>query len=440
MDLFDIAAEKQKKSNSPLAERMKPQTIDEVVGQEHILGKGKLLRRAIVADRIQSLILYGPPGTGKTSLAKVIANTTKSEFVKMNAVTSGIKDLRAVIDVAKQNMGMYQKRTIVFLDEIHRFNKAQQDGLLPHVEDGTIILIGATTENPYFEVNGALISRSMIFRLEPLKSDDIITIAKRAVSDDVRGVGMFDLEVHDEVYEFLAYYANGDARRALNSLELAALTTEARDGGLITIDISVIKECLQKKNIRYDKSGDSHYDVISAFIKSMRGSDPDAAIHYLARMIYAGEDPKFIARRIVIAASEDVGNADPNALTVATSAFNAVHMIGMPEARIILSQAVVYVASAPKSNASYMGINKAMQDIENKSVGEVPIHLRDAHYSGAKKLGHGVGYKYPHAFDGNFIPQQYLPDELDGTVYYEPTGNGYEKQISAYLRQLKSRD
>jgi len=437
MDLFDLQAEKQKESSAPLAERMKPEQINDIVGQAHILGEGKLLRRAILADRIQSLILYGPPGTGKTSLAKVIANTTKSEFVKMNAVTSGIKDLREVIGVAKHNMGMYHKRTIVFLDEIHRFNKAQQDGLLPHVEDGTIILIGATTENPYFEVNGALISRSMIFKLEPLQNSEIEEIAKRSLVDEIRGLGMFNLKVDEDVFSFLAYYANGDARRALNSMELAALTTEAAADGHIHINLEVIKECLQKKNIRYDKSGDSHYDVISAFIKSMRGSDPDGAIHYLARMIYAGEDPKFIARRIVIAASEDVGNADPNALTVATSAFQAVHMIGMPEARIILSQAAVYVASAPKSNASYVGINKALADIENKAVGEVPVHLKDASYSGAKKLGHGMGYKYPHAFEGNYIEQQYLPDELEGTRYYEPTQNGYEKTISEHLNNLK---
>lgn len=439
MDLFEMASKELKKSSAPLAERMKPITIDDLVGQDHILGEGKLLRRAIVADRVQSLILYGPPGTGKTSLAKVIANTTKSEFVKMNAVTSGIKDLRDVVEIAKQNMGMYHKRTIVFLDEIHRFNKSQQDGLLPHVEDGTIILIGATTENPYFEVNGALISRSMIFRLEPLTNENIVTITKNALRNTERGLGMLKLLIEEDVFDFLAYFANGDARRALNSLELAALTTHADDNGDINITLEVIKECLQKKNIRYDKSGDSHYDVISAFIKSMRGSDPDATLHYLARMIYGGEDPKFIARRIVIAASEDVGNADPNALTVATSAFQAVNMIGMPEARIILSQAAVYVATAPKSNASYVGINKALSDIENITIGEVPIHLKDSSYSGAKKLGHGIDYKYPHSFEGNFIKQQYLPTELIDTVYYNPTTNGYEKNISERINKLKEK-
>lgn len=434
MDLFELQAEKNLLKDAPLAERLKPEKLKDFVGQEHILGRGKLLNRAIIADKITSLILYGPPGTGKTSLAKVIANTTKSNFVRLNAVTDGLKELREVVAQAKNDLGMYNIKTILFIDEIHRFNKAQQDALLPFVEKGTIILIGATTENPYFEVNNALISRSMLFKLEPLEEKHIEKIIERALEDKEVGYGNTNICMDSETISYLANMANGDARRALNALELSVLTTDRDENGKINITLEVAQECLQKKHIRYDKNRDEHYDVISAFIKSMRGSDPDAAIHYLARMIYAGEDPKFIARRIVIAAAEDVGNADPIALLVANNAAEAVRFVGMPEARIILAQAVIYIASAPKSNASYMAINKAIKDVEEKNIGGIPVHLRDSSYSGAKKLGHGVGYLYPHSYEGNYVKQQYLPDELIGTVYYEASENGYEKKIKERLK------
>lgn len=438
MDLFELQQEKNLLRDAPLAEKLKPQKLEDYVGQEHILAKGKLLHRAINADRITSLILYGPPGTGKTSLAKVIANSTKSNFVQLNAVTDGLKELREVVAEAKNNLGMYNIKTILFIDEIHRFNKAQQDALLPFVEKGIIILIGATTENPYFEVNNALISRSMLFKLEPLKENHIEKIIRRALEDKEVGFGNINISMEKEAISYLASVANGDARRALNALELAVLTTERDETSKINITLEVIRECLQKKHIKYDKNRDEHYDVISAFIKSMRGSDPDATIHYLARMIYAGEDPKFIARRIIIAASEDVGNADPIALLVANNAAQAVHFVGMPEARIILAQAAVYVASAPKSNSSYVGINKALKDIEEKNIGEVPVHLRDKSYSGAKHLGHGVGYLYPHEYEGNYVKQQYLPKELVDTIYYDVSSNGYEKKIKERIKALKN--
>lgn len=437
MDLFEIQRKERLKKQSPLAERLKPRTLEEYVGQEHILAPGKLLWRAIKADRITSIILYGPPGTGKTSLARIIANTTKSNFVQLNAVTSGVKDLKEVVKEAKNQLGMYNKRTILFLDEIHRFNKAQQDGLLPSVENGTLILIGATTENPFFQVNNALISRSMLFELEPLNEEHIKKIIKTAIEDEERGLGSYNIDIHDEAADFLANVAGGDARRSLNALELAALTTDQNKDGRIHINVDVIKECMQKKPINYDKDGDYHYDVISAFIKSMRGSDPDAVLHYLARMLYAGEDPVFIARRIVIAASEDVGNANPNALVVANNAAQAVQFIGMPEARIILAQAATYVAVSPKSNGSYVGINKALSDIEKREIGQVPIHLRDKSYKGAKKLKHGLGYLYPHAYPSNYVEQQYLPDELVGTIYYNPSDNGQEKKIKEKLKILR---
>ncbi len=434
MDLFELQAQKNLQKEAPLAERLKPEKLEDYVGQEHILSKGKLLHRAIKADKITSLLLYGPPGTGKTSLAKVIANTTKSNFVRLNAVTDGLKELREVVADAKNNLGMYNTKTILFIDEIHRFNKAQQDALLPFVEKGTIVLIGATTENPYFEVNNALISRSMLFKLEPLKKKHIEKIIARALVDKEVGFGNTNICMESEAISYLADMANGDARRALNALELSVLTTDRDEEGKIKITLAVAQECLQKKHIKYDKNRDEHYDVISAFIKSMRGSDPDATVHYLARMIYAGEDAKFIARRIVIAASEDVGNADPIALLVANNAAQAVQFIGMPEARIILAQAAIYIASAPKSNASYMAINNALKDVEEKNIGEIPVHLRDQSYSGAKKLGHGVGYLYPHAYEGNYVAQQYLPDELIGKVYYEALDNGYEKKIKERLK------
>ncbi len=437
MDMFELQAQKNLLKDAPLAERLKPSKLEEYIGQEHILGKGKLLWRAIKADKITSLLLYGPPGTGKTSLAKVIANSTKSNFVRLNAVTDGLKELREVVAQAKNNLGMYNTKTILFIDEIHRFNKAQQDALLPFVEKGTITLIGATTENPYFEVNNALISRSMLFKLEPLKEKHIVNIISRALKDKEVGFGNTNILMDDAAINYLASMANGDARRALNALELSVLTTDRDKDGKINITLEVAQECLQKKHIQYDKNRDEHYDVISAFIKSMRGSDPDATVHYLARMIYAGEDPNFIARRIVIAASEDVGNADPLALIVANNAAQAVHFVGMPEARIILASAAIYIASAPKSNASYMAINKALKDIEEKNIGSIPEYLRDQNYSGAKKLGNGVGYLYPHSYEGNYVRQQYLPDELVGTSYYQVSDNGYEKKIKERLNKLK---
>lgn len=438
MDLFDMEREKNLKKQAPLAERIKPKKIEDYVGQEHILGQGKLLWRAIKADKITSLILYGPPGTGKTSLAKVIANSTKANFLQLNAVTSGVKELREVIEEAKNALGMYNKKTILFLDEIHRFNKAQQDGLLPYVENGTLILIGATTENPYFEVNNALLSRSMVFKLEPLSEKEIGIIIKRALNDTEVGLGIFKVELEEEALCFLSSFCGGDARIALNALELAMLTTAKNENGKIIINLDGIKECLQKKQLNYDKQGDYHYDAVSAFIKSMRGSDPDATLHYLARMLYGGEDAIFIARRIVIAASEDVGNADPNALVVANSAAQAVQFIGMPEARIILAQAATYVATAPKSNASYVGINKAIKDVEEKDIGQIPLHLKDQSYGGAKKMNHGVNYLYPHSYVNHFVKQQYMPNKLAGTKYYELSESGYEAELKIRMERLNN--
>lgn len=440
MDLFEYMSMERKKAESPLAVRMRPKVLDEVVGQQHIIGKNCLLYRAIKADKISSLIFYGPPGTGKTTLAKVIANTTSANFVQMNATTSGKKDMEQAVAQAKDSFGMFGTKTILFVDEIHRFNKAQQDYLLPFVEDGTIILIGATTENPYFEVNGALLSRSKIFKLEPLSKEDIKSLVKIAVTDEVRGMGSYGAVITDEAADFIADMAGGDARSALNAVELGILTTSASADGKIYIDLDVAQECIQRKAIRYDKGGDNHYDIISAFIKSMRGTDPDAAVFYLARMIDAGEDPKFIARRIMICASEDVGNADPQALSVAVSASMAVERIGMPEARIILAQAASYVASAPKSNACVCGIDKAMSMVRDRETGQVPPYLRDAHYGGAQKLGHGIGYKYAHNYPEHFVKQQYLPDEMVGETFYEPSDNGYERHIKARLDRLRNRE
>lgn len=436
MDLFEYNRQQNIEKESPLASRLRPKTLDEFCGQEHIVGKGRLLYRAIKADRISSVIFYGPPGTGKTTLAKIIANTTKSEFKQLNATTSGVKDIKEIIEEAKDIYGMNNKKTILFIDEIHRFNKSQQDSLLPHVEDGTIILIGATTENPYFEVNKALVSRSIIFELKPLDKDNIKTLIKRALYDSERGLGVYNAEITNEALDFLSDRANGDARTALNAIELAVLTTDKNEKGKIIIDIGIAEECIQKRALNYDKDGDNHYDTISAFIKSMRGSDPDAALYYLAKMIYAGEDPKFIARRIVICASEDVGNADPHALQVAVSAAEAVNFIGMPESRIILAQAVTYIACAPKSNASYIAIDKALEDVKNISIKTVPPHLKDCHYSGSKELGH-TEYKYAHDYEGHYVKQQYLPDELLGKIYYEPSDNGIEKKIKASLNRLR---
>lgn len=436
MDLFEYAREKNQEKEAPLAGRMRPRTLDEVVGQSHIIGKDKLLYRAIKADKLSSIIFFGPPGTGKTTLAKVIANTTKANFVQMNATTSGKKDMQEAVGQAKEMLGMYQKKTILFIDEIHRFNKAQQDYLLPFVEDGTVILIGATTENPYFEVNQALISRSNVFELYSLEKEDIRELIQRAVYDEDRGMGVYNGEITEEALDFLADMAEGDARSALNAVELGILTTQPNENGKIVIDIEVAQECIQRRVTRYDRDGDNHYNVISAFIKSMRGSDPDAAVYYLARMLDAGESVTFIARRIMICASEDVGNADPQALQVAVAAAQAVERIGMPEARILLAQAVTYVAGAPKSNAAYLAVDEALSMVRNHKIGEVPNHLKDAHYKGAAKLGHGIGYQYAHDYPGHYVKQQYLPDELIGTKFYKPTENGHEKTIKEYLDSL----
>ena len=437
MDLFDYMREQNKEKESPLASRLRPTKLEEVVGQQHIIGKDKLLYRAIKADKLQSVIFYGPPGTGKTTLAKVIAKTTSAEFMQINATSAGKKDMEAVIEKAKQLQGMYGKRTILFIDEIHRFNKGQQDYLLPFVEDGTVTLIGATTENPYFEVNGALISRSIIFELKPLEKEDIKTLLHRALEDMEKGMGAYRAVADEDTLEFLADVSNGDARSALNAIELGILTTERSADGLIHITLDVASECIQKRVIKYDKNGDSHYDNISAFIKSMRGSDPDAAVYYLAKMLYAGEDVTFIARRIMICASEDVGNADPNALTVAVSAAQAVERLGMPEARIVLAQAVTYVASAPKSNAAYLAVDKALSVVRESRTAPVPTYLCDAHYKGAAKLGRGLGYKYAHDYPNHYVEQQYLPDAYKDMKFYEPTENGYEQTIREYFKKIK---
>ena len=440
MDLFDYMREQNKEKESPLDSRLRPVSLDEVVGQQHIIGKDKLLYRAIKADKLQSVIFYGPPGTGKTTLAKVIAKTTSAEFMQINATSAGKKDMEEVVNKAKEIQGMYGRRTILFIDEIHRFNKGQQDYLLPFVEDGTITLIGATTENPYFEVNGALLSRSIIFELKPLAAEDIKTLLRRAISDRERGLGAYQAEIDEEALDFLADVSNGDARSALNAIELGVLTTERREDGKIHIDIRVAQECIQKRVVKYDKNGDRHYDTISAFIKSMRGSDPDAAVYYLAKMLYAGEDIRFIARRIMICASEDVGNADPMALTVAVSAAQAVERLGMPEARIVLSQAVTYVASAPKSNAAYLAVDRALETVRTTKTAPVPAYLCDSHYKGAQKLGRGIGYKYAHDYPNHYVQQQYLPDAYRDMKFYEPTEMGYEKEIKEHLQRLKQQE
>jgi putative ATPase len=437
MDLFEYMRNQNQEKESPLASRLRPTTLEEVVGQQHIVGKDKLLYRAIKADKLSSIIFYGPPGTGKTTLARVIANTTSADFMQINATAAGKKDMEEVVEKAKANQGMYGKKTILFIDEIHRFNKGQQDYLLPFVEDGTIILIGATTENPYFEVNGALLSRSVIFELQKLSKEDIKTLLIRAVTDREKGLGSYDAVIDEDALEFLADVANGDARAALTAIELGVLTTERSSDGKIHITIDVASECIQKRVVSYDKNGDNHYDTISAFIKSMRGSDPDAAVYYLARMLYAGEDIKFIARRIMILASEDIGNADPMALVVATSAAQAVERVGMPEAQIILSQAVTYMACAPKSNASCEAVFAAMNVVKNTKTPPVPAHLQDAHYKSAEKLGHGLGYKYAHDYPNHYVKQQYLPDGLTEEKFYHPTDIGYEKKIQEYFVKIK---
>lgn len=439
MDLFEYMREQNMQNESPLASRLRPVTLEEVVGQQHIIGKDKLLYRAIKADKLSSIIFYGPPGTGKTTLAKVIANTTKAEFLSINATAAGKKDMEEVVEKAKQSQGMYGKKTILFIDEIHRFNKGQQDYLLPFVEDGTIILIGATTENPYFEVNGALLSRSIIFELKALEKEDIKILLRRAVTDEEKGMGAYHAVIEEDALDFLADISNGDARAALTAVELGVLTTERSQDGIIHITLETAQECIQKRAVRYDKSGDNHYDTISAFIKSIRGSDPDAAVYYLAKMLYAGEDIKFIARRMMISAAEDVGNADPNALTVAVSAAQAVERIGMPEARIILAEAATYLASAPKSNASYLAVDRALQAVRETANATVPVHLQDAHYKGSAKLGHGEGYLYAHDYPNHYVEQQYLPDALKDQVFYQPTEIGYEKKIKEHLEFIKKK-
>ena len=436
MDLFEYMREQQKETEAPLASRLRPTTLDEMVGQQHIIGKDKLLYRAIKADKLSSIILYGPPGTGKTTLAKVIAHTTSAEFLQINATSAGKKDMEEVIAQAKNNQGMYGRKTILFIDEIHRFNKGQQDYLLPFVEDGTIILIGATTENPYFEVNGALLSRSIIFELKSLSKDDIRTLILRAVTDREKGLGAYNAVIDDDALEFLADVANGDARAALTAIELGVLTTERSADGKIHITLAVASECIQKRVVKYDKSGDNHYDTISAFIKSMRGSDPDAAVYYLARMLYAGEDIRFIARRIMICAAEDVSNADPQALVVATAASQAVMQLGMPEARIILAQAATYVACAPKSNSAIMAIDGAMEFVKAHPDYKIPSYLQDAHYKGAAKLGHGIGYKYAHDYKNHYARQQYLPDACKDIHFYNLSEQGYEKRLKEHLTRI----
>ncbi len=435
MDMFEYMRQQNMEQEAPLAKRMRPKRLEDVVGQEHIIGKDKLLYRAIQADKLGSIILYGPPGTGKTTLAMVIANSTSAEFTQINATTAGKKDMEQVVEQAKKTMGMYQKKTILFVDEIHRFNKAQQDYLLPFVEDGTVVLIGATTENPYFEVNGALLSRSNIFQLKPLSKENIRELIHRAVYDADKGMGSYHAVIDEEAEEFLADMAEGDARSALNAIELGILTTERGADGQIHITLAVAEECIQRRSLKYDKNGDNHYDTISAFIKSMRGSDPDAAVYYLAKMLYSGESVTFVARRIMICASEDVGNADPQAIQVAVACAEAVERVGMPEAQIILAHAAIYVACAPKSNAVVNAISEAMQTVKEKQTGAVPVHLRDAHYGGSKELGH-VGYQYAHNFPNHYVNQQYLPDELVGTRFYEPGTLGYEETIREYFQKI----
>ncbi len=440
MDLFDYMRQQNQENDAPLASRMRPRTLEEVVGQEHIIGPDCLLYRAIKADKLSSVIFYGPPGTGKTTLAKVIAHTTSASFLQINATSAGKKDMEDVVKQAKDQAGMYGRKTILFVDEIHRFNKGQQDYLLPFVEDGTLILVGATTENPYFEVNGALLSRSIIFELKALSPANIRSLLERALTDQERGMGAYRAVADPDALDFLADISGGDARSALNALELGVLTTDRSEDGLIHITLEVAGQCIQKRVVRYDKTGDNHYDTISAFIKSMRGSDPDAAVYYLAKMLYAGEDIKFIARRIMICASEDVSNADPMALVVATSAAQAVERIGMPEAQIILSQAATYVACAPKSNSACEAIFAAMDVVKNRNTSPVPPHLQDAHYKSAGKLGHGTGYLYAHDYPHHYVQQQYLPDDLVGSRFYIPGDEGYEVEIQKHFKKIKEED
>lgn len=440
-DLFSFGyKQKGDEGTTPLAARMRPRSLDEFVGQQHIVGVGSLLRRAIYADRLTSMIFYGPPGTGKTTLAAVIANQTKSSFQRLNAVTAGVAQVREVLEEARHRLEMYHQPTILFIDEIHRFNKSQQDALLPSVEDGTVLLIGATTGNPFFSVNSALLSRSRVFELFPLNRDEISGIIDTALTDSQRGLGKLNIELSPEAREHIVDTADGDARIALNALELAALTTPPGEDGRIIIDQATAEQSVQRKAVRYDKDGDNHYDVISAFIKSIRGSDPDAALFWMARMLDAGEDPRFVARRLYIAASEDIGNADPLALLVAEAAFRAVEVLGMPEASLVLAHAVTHLACAPKSSASCVALGKASADARRGGDTGVPNHLRDSHYPGAEKLGHGNGYLYPHDYPGNYVKQQYLPDALADKRYFIPGTNGYEKRLRQWLEATKGLD
>jgi putative ATPase len=434
-DLF--GKQKTETAGQPLAARMRPRTLDEFLGQEHILHPGSVLRLAIERDELTSAIFWGPPGCGKSTLASVIANTSKAAFESFSAVTSGVADVRKAIDRAKQRRRAYGQKTILFVDEIHRFNKAQQDAFLPHVEGGTIVLVGATTENPYFEVNSPLISRSRIFKFERLSNDHVREIVRHALSNAERGLGNYGVELAPDALEHIVDVAAGDARNALNALEIAVMTTAPSRKGVRHISLEIAEEAIQQRVLDYDKTGDNHYDTISAFIKSMRGSDPDAALYWLARMLQAGEDPRFIARRIVIQAAEDVGNADPMALVVATAAAHAVDFVGLPEAQIPLAQAAIYLACAPKSNASCVGIDRAMKDVAERQPPPVPIHLRDTNYPGAKQLGHGKGYKYPHSFPGGHVPQEYVPEEAKSGPYYEPTDRGHEAKFKKRLEELR---
>lgn len=444
-DLFAAAAAQARQSMAPLAARMRPRTLDEVVGQEDLIGPGRPLRVAIETDRLPSLILYGPPGSGKTTLAEVIAKTTKADFAKLNAVGSGVADVRRVLEQARDALKFHGRRTVLFIDEIHRFNKAQQDALLPAVEDGTVVLIGATTENPYFSVNAPLLSRARVLRLQALTDEQLVTLMERALQDKERGLGRRHVRLEDDAVAELLRAANGDARSALNNLESAvdlaaakARSEGAPADGPVTVTADVVRAAVQTRTVVYDADGDAHYDTMSAFIKSMRGSDPDAAVYWLARMLEAGEDPRAIARRLIVHAAEDVGNADPTALLVATSAAAAVEHVGLPEARIPLAQAAIYIATAPKSNATYMAIDKALAAVRNERWEPVPIHLRDTSYRGARQLGHGAGYKYPHDYPGHFVPQQYLPDNVKDRSFYEPSDQGHEQVIRQRLAQWRS--
>jgi len=437
--IMDLFSEVNFEKEAPLAARMRPRNLNEYIGQQHIVGEGKLLRRAIEADRLTSMLFYGPPGVGKTTLAEIIANTTKSHWEKLNAVTAGVGDIRRIITEATERLKFYQQKTILFVDEIHRFNKSQQDALLPAVEAGTVILIGATTENPLYEVNPPLISRSMLFRLTPLSREELREIVKTALTDEERGMASYHPVLTDKEIELITNLSDGDARSVLNVLELAILTTSPNHNGERVITEEIIRNCVPERPLLYDKDGQNHYDTVSAFIKSMRGSDPDAAVYYLARMITAGEDPKYIARRMMIHAAEDVGNADPQALLVATAAAQAVEMIGLPEAQIIMSQAAVYIATAPKSNAACQAIHNAMRDVRELNNQPVPAHLRDSSHPQANKLGDGIGYRYPHDYPNGYVEQQYLPANLNGRKYYQPTEHGYEKTIKAYLNQISSK-